>query len=86
MRAWADAVVVPGGAEAVDEVRSFVRRRRGGRERPGDRVAVVGRVAADVDVAASDVAAVRDAGADGCLVGLPAPWSAEPLERLRPVW
>jgi alkanesulfonate monooxygenase SsuD/methylene tetrahydromethanopterin reductase-like flavin-dependent oxidoreductase (luciferase family) len=77
----ADAVVVTGGVEAVREAASFVEGWPGERARPGDRVAVLGRAAA-----AADVAAVRAAGADGCLVGVTAPWSAAEIEGLGLTW
>jgi len=61
----------------------------GARSRPTDRVAVLGKVRTSGASRArivDEVAAVRDAGADGCLVGVAAPWSVEPLQDLRPAW
>ena len=83
----ADAVVACGGAGEVEDAVSFVEGWAGVRERPGDRVAVLGRTGVD-DEGAPDafVSAVRRAGADGCLVGLPAPWSDEAVASLTVSW
>ena len=83
----ADAVVV--GNHSVREILDAVAEWPGARSRPGDRVAVLGRVrtsGASATRIVDEVAAVRDAGADGCLVGVAAPWSVEPLEGLLPAW
>ena len=83
----ADAVVACGGPEAVEDAVSFIEGWAGDRVRPGDRVGVLGRTD-DHDQGTPDafVSAVRDAGADGCLVGLPAPWSAETVAGLTVSW
>jgi alkanesulfonate monooxygenase SsuD/methylene tetrahydromethanopterin reductase-like flavin-dependent oxidoreductase (luciferase family) len=83
---WADAVVVAGRVGAAGEVLSFLGDRTGPRDRPGDRVAVLGHVEADDPTVATDVAKLRDAGADGCLVGLAAPWSVHQIEGLGLTW
>jgi alkanesulfonate monooxygenase SsuD/methylene tetrahydromethanopterin reductase-like flavin-dependent oxidoreductase (luciferase family) len=82
----ADAVVVAGGATGVGEVLSFLGDRKGPRDRPGDRVGVLGRVGADDPSAAADVAAVRNGGADGCLICVAAPWSVSQIEGLGLTW
>ena len=83
----ADVVVVPGGPESVQEAVTFLERWTGPRSRRRDPVAVLGRVTVGGRASAADaVAAVRDAGADGCLVGVPAPWSAGQVEDLRLTW
>ena len=82
----ADAVVVAGGAPGVREVVSFLGDPQSPRDRPSDRVAVLGYVEADDQSAAADVAGVRNAGADGCLVGVAAPWSVSQIESLGPTW
>ncbi|GEM_PF-894233 len=83
---WADAVVLPSGASGVRDVLSFFGERQGSRERPGDRVAVLGYVQADDSSTAADVAAVRNGGADGCLVEVAAPWSVAQIKGLGSVW
>lgn len=83
----ADAVVV--GHDAVREIVDSVAEWPGARSRPTDRVAVLGKVRTSGASRArivDEVAAVRDAGADGCLVGVAAPWSVELLEGMRPAW
>jgi len=83
----ADAVVA-GHHDEVREIVESVAVWPGVRARPGDRVAVLGRVRASAAGAriVDEVAAVRDAGADGCLVGVAAPWSVESLEDLQRAW
>ena len=84
----ADAVVV-GHHSAVREIVESVAEWPGARTRPGDRVAVLGRVRASAAGGApivDEVAAVRHAGADGCLVGVAAPWSVETLEDMQRAW
>jgi hypothetical protein len=83
----ADAVVACGGVDAVEDTMSFIEGWVGERVRPGDRVAVLGRTGVD-DEGAPDafVSAVRRAGADGCLIGLPAPWSEEAVAGLGAGW
>jgi alkanesulfonate monooxygenase SsuD/methylene tetrahydromethanopterin reductase-like flavin-dependent oxidoreductase (luciferase family) len=71
----ADAVVVHGGPDGVRDAREALDRAPPARRRAGVQPLVLGRVAAGPDVAAS-LAAVRSAGADGCLVEVPAPWDA----------
>ena len=83
----ADAVVVPGGPESVRDAVTFLEGWTGPRDRRRHPVAVLGRVVVDDQVSAAEaVAAVREAGADGCLVGVPAPWSAEQVEALQLHW
>jgi len=82
----ADAMVVGGGAAGATAVLSFLDDRRGLRDRPGDRVAVLGLVEAVDRSAAADVAGVRDCGADGCLVRVSAPWGVPQIERLGRIW
>ncbi len=83
----ADAVVAHGGAAAVGDTVSFFEGWTGHRHRPGDRVAVLGWLDADGDVpVATTVSAVRDAGADGCLVATAAPWSDEQVGSLQVSW
>ena len=75
----ADALVVRGGAVAVGDVLSWLDGRDGPRDRPGDRVAVLGRLG-DGEVSPEAVQEVRAAGADGCLVDLVPPWTADRVE------
>ena len=83
----ADAVVVPGTPEAVRDAVTYVQRWTGPRDRGGESVTVLGRVTVDERASAADaVTSVREAGADGCLVGVPAPWSAEQVEGLQLAW
>ena len=83
----ADAVVVPGGPEAVRDVVTFLGNWTGPRDRTGRAVAVLGRVTVDGQAPVADtVASVRAAGADGCLVGVRAPWSAAQVEGLQLAW
>jgi len=83
----ADAVVVPGGPESVRDAVTFLEGWTGPRDRRRHPVAVLGRVVVDDQASAAEaVAAVREAGADGCLVGVPAPWSAEQVEALQLHW
>jgi alkanesulfonate monooxygenase SsuD/methylene tetrahydromethanopterin reductase-like flavin-dependent oxidoreductase (luciferase family) len=81
----ADAVVVTGGPDGVADVLVTLAGRDGRRDRPGDRVAVLGRVAAG-EVSPAVLRDVRAAGADGCLVELAAPWSGERVARLGLAW
>ncbi len=83
----ADAVVACGGVAAVGSAVSFFEGWTGDRHRPGDRVAVLGWLGADEDIPlATTVSAVRDAGADGCLVGMAAPWSDDQVRGLQVSW
>jgi alkanesulfonate monooxygenase SsuD/methylene tetrahydromethanopterin reductase-like flavin-dependent oxidoreductase (luciferase family) len=83
----ADAVVVGGGIAEVEEAVSFVGGWVGDRVRPGDRLAVLGWRTVQADgLPDGFVSAVRDAGADGCLVGVPAPWSEEQVADLGVSW
>ena len=83
----ADVVVARGGAAAVGDTVSFLEGWTGSRHRPGDRAAVLGWVDAEGDVRpAATVSAVRDAGADGCLVAMAAPWSDEQVRGLQVDW
>jgi len=83
----ADAVVVPGAPGAVRDAVTFLERWTGPRDAGGESVAVLGRVIVDGRASAADtVASVREAGADGCLVGVPAPWSAQQVEGLQLSW
>ncbi len=81
----ADAVVVAGGVGAVGDVVAWLEGRDGPRDRPGDRVAVLARLG-DRETSPDAVRALRDAGADGCLVDLEPPWSAERVEGLGLTW
>jgi alkanesulfonate monooxygenase SsuD/methylene tetrahydromethanopterin reductase-like flavin-dependent oxidoreductase (luciferase family) len=74
----ADAVVVDGGPDGVRDARAVVAGSGTARRRPGGRPLVVARVDAGPGVAGA-LTAVRSAGADGCLVELPAPWDAAGL-------
>ena len=82
----ADAVVVAGGPPSVREVVSFLGDRQGPRDRPGDRVAILGLAEGDDPSVAADVAGMRNDGADGCLVEVAAPWSVPQIENLGPTW
>jgi len=82
----ADAVVVAGGATGVNEIVSFLGDRQGPRDRPGYRVAILGFVEGDDSSAAAAVAGMRNYGADGCLIGVAAPWSVAQIEYLAPTW
>jgi len=83
----ADAVVVPGGPEAVRDAVTFLERWTGPRDRTGGSVTVIGRVTVDGRASVADaVTSVRAAGADGCLMGIAAPWSAAQVEGLQLAW
>ena len=71
----ADAVVVHGGPDGVRDARVVLDGAPSARHRASVRPLVVGRVPLGPDVTAS-LAAVRSAGAGGCLVEVPAPWDA----------
>ena len=71
----ADAVVVPGGPAGVRDALTVLGQAPPARHREGARPLVLGRVAVGPDVGDS-LDAVRAAGADGCLVEVPAPWDA----------
>jgi len=81
----ADAVVVNGGSDDVREVADWLTGRDGPRDRPGDRVAVLGRLPED-GTSPGAVRGVRAAGADGCLIDLAAPWSVGRVENLGLTW
>ena len=82
----ADAVVMVGGATNVREVVSFLGDRQGPRDRPGERVAILGLVKGGDSSAADDVAGMRNDGADGCLVEVAPPWPVPQIENLGPTW
>ena len=83
----ADAVVATGGAEAIGDVVSFLAQWSGERLAPRDRTTVFGQVGVDhARPVADGVAHVREAGADGCLVDVPWPWSTEVIEGLALTW
>lgn len=69
----ADAVVVHGGPDGVRDALTRLGGATPARHRAGARPLVLGRVPAGPKVAEA-LDAVRSAGADGCLVELPAPW------------
>ncbi len=81
----ADAVVVDDDARGVDDLLTRLDRADGPRLRPGDRPLVLGRVAPG-PTAPGAVARIRAAGADGCLVAVPAPWSDEQVGALATAW
>ncbi len=80
----ADVVVVGGGPDGVVDVLGRLERSGTQRVRPGARPLVLGRVPFDGATAA--VGAIRGAGADGCLVDVPAPWRADLVGGLGPAW
>jgi alkanesulfonate monooxygenase SsuD/methylene tetrahydromethanopterin reductase-like flavin-dependent oxidoreductase (luciferase family) len=75
----ADAVVVGGGPEVVAGVSALLGTAGPARSRRGDRPALLALVGGDAATGA--VADLRGAGADGCLVGVPAPWGEAALSR-----
>ena len=68
----ADAVVVHGGADGVRDALAVLDEATPARHRDGA-AAVLGRLPAGPEVTVA-LAAIRSAGADGCLVEVPAPW------------
>jgi alkanesulfonate monooxygenase SsuD/methylene tetrahydromethanopterin reductase-like flavin-dependent oxidoreductase (luciferase family) len=78
----ADAVVVDGDPDGLRRVRAAIDGDHAARTRPGERALVLARIAGGAADSASAVARARDAGADGCLVTVPAPWSQTGLEAL----
>lgn len=81
----ADAVVVGGGPDGVADVLAGLATEAGPRRRAGARPLVLGRVpsgAADPEA----VVRIRAAGADGCLVEVPPPWSPVGLGALAAAW
>jgi alkanesulfonate monooxygenase SsuD/methylene tetrahydromethanopterin reductase-like flavin-dependent oxidoreductase (luciferase family) len=74
----ADAVVVDGGPDGVRDARAVVAGAGAAHRRAGGRPRVVAKVDAGPGVADA-LTAVRSAGADGCLVEVPAPWDAAGL-------
>jgi len=81
----ADAVVVQGGPEDVRAAAAALSGAGRARSRPGDRTLLLARVAAGPGTAAS-IDAVRSAGADGCLVEVPAPWELADLTAAELSW
>jgi alkanesulfonate monooxygenase SsuD/methylene tetrahydromethanopterin reductase-like flavin-dependent oxidoreductase (luciferase family) len=81
----ADAVVVDDDARGVADLLTRLDRADVPRLRPGGRPLVLGRVAPG-PTAPGAVARIRAAGADGCLVAVPAPWSTEPVGALATAW
>lgn len=84
----ADAVVVDGGAHGVHDVRRRLADRVGDRPDPLGPLEVLGRIGPDADNPGADaqVAAIRSAGATGCLVGLSYPWPPELVEAASTTW
>jgi alkanesulfonate monooxygenase SsuD/methylene tetrahydromethanopterin reductase-like flavin-dependent oxidoreductase (luciferase family) len=81
----ADAVVVGDGPGGVVDVLTTMARDEVARRRPGARPLVLGRVPEGTGTPDA-VARVRSAGADGCLVGVPFPWSVEGIGALAACW
>jgi alkanesulfonate monooxygenase SsuD/methylene tetrahydromethanopterin reductase-like flavin-dependent oxidoreductase (luciferase family) len=81
----ADVVVVGGGPDDVVDVIGQLDRRAGPRRRSGRRPRVLGRVPAG-PARPDAVARIREAGADGCLVEVPAPWSPDEVGALATAW
>jgi len=72
----ADVVVVDGGPDGVRDARAELGGAPPARHRAGARPMVLGRVPVGPEVGDA-LAAVRSAGADGCLVEVPVPWDVE---------
>lgn len=84
----ADAVVVDGRADAVAEAHHFIGMHSDRGYRPHHSVEVLGQISSGVLSAGAEVAvaAVRTAGADGCLVGISYPWDVRAVEALATTW
>jgi len=84
----ADAVVVDGGADDVAEACGAVDARADDGDRPQGAVEVIGLIGTGGLPAGTPdaVAAVRAAGADGCIVGIPFPWDPTAVEALARTW
>jgi alkanesulfonate monooxygenase SsuD/methylene tetrahydromethanopterin reductase-like flavin-dependent oxidoreductase (luciferase family) len=84
----ADAVVVDGRGATVEAACRAVSTRADADDRPGGPVEVLGRLGAGLtpDTVGTSVAAVRDAGATGCVVGLAHPWDPGWVEGLARSW
>ena len=81
----ADAVVVHGGPDGVRDALGVLGGAVPARHREGARTRVLARVSAGPGVTGK-LAAVRSAGADGCLVEVPAPWDAAGLRSADLAW
>ena len=81
----ADAVVVHGGPDGVRDALGVLGGAVPARHREGARTRVLARVSAGPGVTGT-LAAVRSAGADGCLVEVPAPWDAAGLRSADLAW
>ena len=82
--ARADAVVVE-GSDGVVDVLARLAREAAPRRRAGDRPLVLGRLPSG-SAGPDAVGRIRAAGADGCLVGLTAPWTPGEVGALAAAW
>lgn len=82
----ADAIVVDGARGAIDDARQAVAARDDAAVGTG--AEVVGWLGPEVPSGhvATQVAALRDTGADGCIVGLVHPWDPRSVEVLAAAW